>query len=82
MWAWLMANSVWILFSSGLLLVVLFLIGDRLRERILKSAPEGRREKLSRIVTIAFWTVESLASVILISALVALTPCQQYGYLR
>ncbi|MFC1937052.1 mechanosensitive ion channel domain-containing protein [Chloroflexota bacterium] len=72
MWDWFTANGIWILIASGIVLVVLLLVGERLRSNIEKAAPEKWQKRTHRSVTIAFWTIEGIALVTIALALAAI----------
>jgi small-conductance mechanosensitive channel len=72
MWEWFTANAVWILIASGFVLVLLLFTMDWVRDKVVKMAPEEQQTKVQRRATLAFWTAEGLASLLLVVALVAL----------
>jgi predicted PurR-regulated permease PerM len=51
-WDWFITNRVLILIIAGSLLIVLFLVGDRIRDHFVDRLPEKAREKARRILTI------------------------------
>ncbi len=72
MWAWFSGNSIWVLIISGLLLVLLLLFGERVRNMITRVAPEKRREGLCGKVRIVFWTIEGIALAVVLLAFAAM----------
>jgi small-conductance mechanosensitive channel len=72
MWEWFTANAVWILIASGFVLVLLLFTMDWVRDKVVKMAPEEQQTKVQRRATLALWTAEGLASLLLVVALVAL----------
>jgi small conductance mechanosensitive channel len=72
MWEWLTINSIWILIASGFALVLLLFTMDWVRDKVVKIAPEEQQAKAQRRVTLAFWTAEGVASLLLAVSLVAL----------
>jgi len=73
MWAWFTANSVWILIITGFLLVLLFLLRERLLASIVKKIPEEKAQRICRRAAIAFWTVGGLLFSVILLALAAIT---------
>ena len=73
MWGWFTANSLWILIVSGVLIVFFLFIGERVRDKVVKAISEERRERVGRNITIAFWTIEGIALVIVALAFAAIT---------
>ena len=71
MWALFTANSLWILIASGVVIVFLLFSGDRVRDKVTKTMPEERRERVGRNITVAFWAIEGIALMI-----IALAPYQ------
>ena len=73
MWQWFTFNGVWILITTGFVLVFLLFIRERMCNKVLGALPEERRESVRKKVTVAFWTVEGIALAIMASAFVAIT---------
>ena len=73
MWEWFTANSVWILIVSGVTIVFLLFIGERVRDKVVTIMSEERRERVRRNVTAAFWTIGGIALVIVALAFAAIT---------
>ncbi|MFC1892807.1 hypothetical protein ACFLYR_02045 [Chloroflexota bacterium] len=73
MWEWFTANSVWILVVAGLLLIISFLIRERVLDNIAKLAAKKWQKTVHRIATITFWTIEGMVLAIVAIALVAIT---------
>jgi len=71
MWGWFSANSVWIFLVAAFVLISLFFLEGRIRGSLLKAVSEERRKEVDRSTTIAIRTIEGIASVIVIVALVA-----------
>ncbi len=83
MWAWFTANSIWILITSGVVLVVLLFFMDKSRDIISKAIPEKWQEKAHQEATVAFWVIEGTALLFMIVAFVAITLSREgvYGLL-
>jgi len=73
MWEWFTANSVWILITSGVVIVLLLFTGERFRDKVVKAVSEERGERVRRGITVAFWTIEGIALVIVALAFAAIT---------
>jgi len=54
-------------------LILLFFVGDRIRDNLTKVASEKWQERVHRSITFAFRTIEGIALVLIILALVAIT---------
>ncbi len=65
-WDWFITNRVFILIIAGSLLIVLFLVGDRIRDYFVDRLPEKRREGAKKILVPILRTIElALVSLIL-----------------
>jgi len=77
MWHWLTINSGWILIASGFALVLLLFTMDWVRDKVVKMAPEEQQTKVQGRVTLALWTAEGLAALLIAVALVALVTSEE-----
>ena len=73
MWEWFTINSVWILITSGFVLVFQLFIRSPIQKSIEKAVPEVWHKITHRSVNIAFWTILGLISVAIVMAVVAIT---------
>ena len=73
MWGWFSANSIWILFCAGLVLLLLLFFMERVRDGIAKLVPERLQKSTYGNTTIIFWTIEGIAFVVMALAFVAIT---------
>jgi len=71
MWEWFTTNSVWILIASGFVLILLLFIKGRIWNSIAKVKIEKWRKRVRRSATVVFWTIEGIALVLIVLALVA-----------
>jgi len=72
MWNWFMTYSIWLLVAFVFVLIVLLVIEDRIRTRMVKMVPEERQQRISHGFTIVFRTIEGLAILIILLAFVAI----------
>ncbi|MFC1911695.1 mechanosensitive ion channel family protein [Chloroflexota bacterium] len=72
MWEWFTNNSVWILITSGCILVLLLLFGERIQKAIIKDVDENKKDKIRRNTSIAFWAIEGIVLAVVLSALAAI----------
>ena len=72
MWEWFTNNSVWILVTSGCILVLLLFFGERIQKTIIKAAAEEKKDKIRRNTAITFWAIEGIVLAVVITALVAI----------
>ncbi len=73
MWGWFTTNSIWILFVAGLVVFLLLLFSERVRNNIAKLIPEKWQERAYGNITAIFWTIEGIAVVVMVLAFVAIT---------
>jgi hypothetical protein len=73
MWIWFTNNSVWILVVSGLLVFLLLLFSDRVRNFISAIEPNKWHQKAFGGITFIFWAIEGIAVVIMVLAFIAIT---------
>ncbi|MFC1908128.1 mechanosensitive ion channel domain-containing protein [Chloroflexota bacterium] len=71
MWDWFTLNSIWILIISAIILILLLVFRNRVRDKITKAMAEKWQVRTHGRITIAFWTLEGIASVIIAIAMVA-----------
>jgi small-conductance mechanosensitive channel len=73
MWQWFTDYSIWILVVAGVVVFLLLLFSERVRNVIARLEPDKWQKKaLGRITTI-FWTIEGIAVVVMVLAFVAIT---------
>ena len=77
MWHWLLINGIWVFIVSTLLLIVIYFIREWAQRRLKKVMPKERYERLQKTGRVSFWTVEGLALVIIVVALVAIVLSRQ-----
>jgi small-conductance mechanosensitive channel len=70
---WFTAYSIWILFGAGLVVFLLLLFNERVRNMIAKLEPEKWQKKLTGSISAIFWTIEGIALVVMVLAFVAVT---------
>ena len=70
---WFTANSVWILVGAGLVVFLLLLFSERVRNIIARLEPEKWQKKVFGSITSIFWTIEGIAVVVMVMAFVAIT---------
>jgi len=70
MWEWITDSAVWALIGSVVVLLLLFLGGDWVQDRVEKAVPEKWRERAHKNLRLAFWTINGimLASIALAAA--------------
>lgn len=72
MWGWFVDNSVWILIAASLMVIFLLLFSERIRNLLSRKEPEQVPRRSWPVFNIVFWTLESLAIVVMIFAFLAL----------
>ncbi len=73
MWLWFTNYSVWILVISGLIVFLLLLFSNRVRDVISKLEPDKWHKKAFGGITFVFWTIEGIAVAVMIIAFIAIT---------
>ncbi|MFC1942132.1 mechanosensitive ion channel family protein [Chloroflexota bacterium] len=73
MWKWFTANSIWILFCSGMLVFLLLLFSDKARTVIVRLEPDKWQKKAFGSIGAIFWTIEGIAVMVMVLAFVAIT---------
>jgi len=71
-WQWLMINGIWVFIISTLLLIVIYFLREWAQRRLKKVMPKEWYARLGKTGRVSFWTVEGLALVIIVVALVAI----------
>jgi len=72
MWEWLTTNAVWVLIVSFFVLLLVFYIRHRFQKHIEKAMPEKWRGRVHRSIKLTFWTVEGIASAVIVLGLTAI----------
>ena len=73
MWGWFTNYSIWILIIAGLVVFLLLLFSDKIRNFIAKVEPEKWQQRAVGSITTIFWTIEGIAVVVMVLAFVAIT---------
>jgi len=73
MWGWFSANSIWILVCAGVVVLLLLIFSERVRNVISRLEPERWQKKAYSSITAIFWTIEGIAVVVMVLAFVAIT---------
>jgi small conductance mechanosensitive channel len=77
MWDWFITNRALILLISGSLLIILFLVGDRLRDLLVNRLAETRREKARRNLTLTLRIIELVMVFLILPGLVAMASSKE-----
>ena len=72
MWQWLNDNAIWVLITASAFVVVLLLFNGVIRRFLSLESGKKLHPRLHRFVNVFFWTLESLAGVIMILAFIAM----------
>ena len=72
MWEWFTVNAVWILIVSAVVLSVLLIARQRVRESIEKAVPKKWHKTLQKSIKLALWVIGGIALVIIALALAAI----------
>jgi len=70
-WDWITNNSVWIFITASVVLMVLYFLGERSIDRVTRSLAKTRRAKAEKYSSIVINTIEIIAVLVIIMALVA-----------
>lgn len=62
---WFTFNAWWLFILSSVALMVLLTIRDLVRDKCCRVVPEERKQRVRRMVTIAFWALEGVALVVI-----------------
>jgi small-conductance mechanosensitive channel len=73
MWEWLTDYSIWILVIAGVVVFLLLLFSERVRNIIARLEPDRWQKKATRSITAIFWTIEGIAVAVMVLAFVAIT---------
>ena len=73
MWEGFTNHSIWILVVAGLVVFILLLFSDRVRNLISRLEPEKWHKKAFGGITFIFWTIEAVAVILMVLAFVAIT---------
>jgi small-conductance mechanosensitive channel len=77
MWALFTTHSIWILIVAGLVVFLLLLFSDRVRNLISRFEPKSWHKKAFGGITFIFWTIEGIAVILMVLAFVAITLSQE-----
>ena len=77
MWGWFTTNSIWILIASGLVLLLILIFSERVRDIIARLEPDKWQKRALGNITAIFWTIEGIAVVVMVLAFVAITLSQE-----
>jgi small-conductance mechanosensitive channel len=72
MWNWYLDNSVWVLIISALLVVLLLIFGERIRNTFINMSAENKRDKASGRINVIFWTFEGILIAVMVMSLVTM----------
>jgi len=72
MWEWFTANGIWILVASGIGVIVLLFIRQRVQDRIEKITLKERRKTLERSIRLTVWVIGGILLAIIALALTAI----------
>ena len=72
MWQWLNDNAIWVLITASAFVVVLLLFNGVIRRFLSLESGKKLHPRLHRFVDVFFWTLESLAGIVMILAFVAM----------
>jgi small-conductance mechanosensitive channel len=73
MWGWFTDYSIWILVGAGVVVFLLLLFSERVRNIIAKLEPDKWQKKATGSIAAIFWTIEGIAVVVMVLAFVAIT---------
>jgi small-conductance mechanosensitive channel len=73
MWEGFTNHSIWILVVAGLVVFILLLFSDRVRNFISRLEPEKWHKKAFGGIAFIFWTIEGIAVILMVLAFVAIT---------
>lgn len=73
MWEWFTYYSVWILIISGLVLAILLIFGDRVRDTTTRAVSEKRHKGAHSSVAVTLRALEGIALLLMVVAFVAIT---------
>jgi small-conductance mechanosensitive channel len=73
MWEGFTNHSIWILVIAGLVVFILLLFSDRVRNLISRLEPEKWHKKAFGGITFIFWAIEGIAVILMVLAFVAIT---------
>jgi len=71
MWQWFTTNGIWIIIASGVGLILLLFIRERVQALIEKTAEKKPRKTLGKNVNLTTWVLEGVLIVVIAFALVA-----------
>ncbi|HUV56785.1 MAG TPA: mechanosensitive ion channel domain-containing protein [Dehalococcoidales bacterium] len=71
MWQWFTTNGIWIIIASGVGLILLLFIRERVQALIEKTAEKKPRKTLGKNVNLTAWVLEGVLIVVIAFALVA-----------
>jgi small-conductance mechanosensitive channel len=72
MWQWITVNCIWLFILSGFALILLLILRDRVRDKIVEKVAEERQASWRRRIALTFWTLEGIALLVIVLAGVAL----------
>lgn len=73
MWGWFTDNSIWILIAAGVVVFLLLLFSERVRNIIARLEPDKWQQKAVGSITAIFWIIEGIAVVVMVLAFIAIT---------
>ena len=73
MWEGFTNHSIWILVVAGLVVFILLLFSDRVRNLISRLEPDKWHKKAFGGITFIFWTIEGIAVILMVLSFVAIT---------
>ncbi|MFA5309921.1 MAG: mechanosensitive ion channel family protein [Dehalococcoidales bacterium] len=72
MWSWYLDNSLWVLIISAVVVIVLLIFGERIRNAFVGKVKEKKREAASRRIGVIFWSLEGLLAAIMVMSLITM----------
>jgi small-conductance mechanosensitive channel len=79
MWDWFTHNSVWILIGASVVVLLLLFFNDKIRDWLYSVEPEKWQKKFYGNMNAFFWIVESIATVVMITAFIAMATYSDGG---
>jgi len=77
MWQWFTVNGIWILITSGTVLILLLFTRQRVHDSITRAAPKKWHEPLEKGFMLTTWVVGSILLVIIAIALAAIVTSRE-----